>query len=121
MKAKDTVMGRNELLDKFGVVLNEGILNRDERLRVVAEAQAEISFKAGYKQGVADRENASDEEYKAGIKAGIKEVVEYLKPFTTEAPFAGKQLGQFIIHLERPDWRAKLKEWGIDDVKREDS
>jgi len=46
-------------------------------------------------------------------KAGIQEVVEWMKPFTVEAPMAGKQLGQFIIRLERPDWRAKLKEWEI--------
>ena len=47
------------------------------------------------------------------FKAGIEEVVEYLTPFTVEAPMAGKQLGQFIIYLERPDWRAKLSKWGI--------
>ena len=86
MEAKDTVMNNDETLDKFGVALNENILNRDERLRVVVEAQAEIS-----------------------LKAGRKEVVEWLAANCACFQPDPEKNGEYII----PEWQAKLKEWGV--------
>ena len=73
MEAKDTVMKTNKLLDRFGVPLNENILNRDERLKVVAQAQAEISFKVGYEYAIKEYQLQSPV-YEDGKKAGRREV-----------------------------------------------
>ena len=49
LEAKDTVMASEQILDKFGVTLDEDILNRDQRLEAVARAQAEVTFKVSQK------------------------------------------------------------------------
>lgn len=101
MEAKDTVM------EQF-----------DKRHKRIAEAQAEVSFKAGMKE--------SADQYEKWIqktvipeskKAGIREVVECVK----EIDRADKKLpilnvdGTDYTVLLCKDWQAKLKEWGIDE------
>ncbi len=119
MEAKDTVMSEEQCIKVYQRAeykIVDGEYNRQRQAKLaVAEAQAEISFKAGIEQGFKqiDNEGLILKSFENGRRQGIKEVVEYLRPFTVEAPMAGVQLGQFIIHLERPEWRVKLKEWGI--------
>jgi len=68
MEAKDTVINLDNFGDFGGV---------DEyHLAVIKEnqlLQAEISFKAGYKEGQTDREIESQQAYEAGKDAGRKE------------------------------------------------
>lgn len=75
-----------------------GIESKIEYERTV---QAEISFKAGYKQGAEDNYKAGQDDY----KAGIKEVVEFVES-TGEMHHTSKIA---------KEWQAQLKEWGIDE------
>lgn len=74
------------------------------------EEQAEISFKAGKEEGkysistIVDVENDA---FKSGRKAGIREVVEWLKEQGGSIYLEGHRLIDF---LPLP---AKLKEWGM--------
>ena len=74
----------------------------------VAEAQAEISFKAGYEAKESEFEVARialSEVYGNGHKAGIREVVEWIEK---------NILMNFgIVSVRTDEWQAKLKEWGI--------
>ena len=128
----------------------------------IAEAQAEISFKAGYEQGLKEqgspradeeirlaakeyaetfrREWIKDEKliepFKAGKKAGIREVVEWINKshlFVARCPpQEGKSyvyLGDYILRYGKNlepqvgfyrlsdsiEWQAELKEWGRED------
>ena len=81
MKAKDTAMSEEEIWDIIKKYNPWGI---EQRL-VVAEHQAEISF-----------------------KAGIKEVVDWLR--TNLPDEYGSIVGWSV-------WQAKLKDWGIGDIK----
>jgi len=63
-------------------------------LEADGEAQAEISFKAGYYEGRG-----------LGIRDGMREVVEFVRQCC------------YIIHGSRDDeeaWQAKLKEWEVE-------
>ena len=95
MKAKDTVMTYKQRA--------ECSHNPTQELREVAmcEAQAEISFKIGKTAGVAESLRPALKAIDDSRKAGIREVVEWLRE-----------------HNGRPDhildeWQAQLKEWGI--------
>ena len=79
MEAKDTVMAREQLKE----ITFCRISGRYGR---VAEAQAEISF-----------------------KAGTREVVEWLKE--RQGNWCDECGTVIVIELE--EWRAKLKEWGL--------
>ena len=109
MEAKDTVMSKGKLLDKFGVALNENILNRDERLGVVAKAQAEISFKVGKTAGVAESLIPAVKAIEDSRKAGIREAVEWMKKQRT-TPLGKDYYGYYIWEAQL---EAKLKEWGL--------
>lgn len=106
MGAKDTVikLNRGGILSDIEVdYYNNG-----------AEAQAEISFKAGYEQGwndnkpyLPDANEPWDREqtvFDDGKKAGIREVVEWIE----------SQRVNKGINDRRQEWQAKLKEWGIE-------
>ncbi len=116
MKAKDTVIhadGCTTNLGVIGAICNCG-----------AEAQAEISFRAGYEQRERDpfdKEDRCDKCY----KQGIREVVEVASKFV---PKVHKGISIEVGHTpsmgskwkwECDDdcplclWQAKLKEWGI--------
>lgn len=75
----------------------------------------EPSFKAGYEEGVNDSYSLDKMEYQSGHKAGIREVVEWVK----EIAILGYKEGELGIKpptdwvLDLYLWQAQLKEWGI--------
>ncbi len=88
MKAQDTVMGKQEQLDKLlerGIVAT--LLVGELGCEALIKTQAEISF-----------------------RAGIKEVVEWVR-------YEGNQNAHLSmtrdILIKHPDLQTKLKEWGI--------
>ena len=76
--------------------------------------QAEISFRAGYEQGFDDCIKSTHEnDFSGGKRAGIKEVVEWIKRNRKEITSYWEA---DLVETYIPDdlWEAKLKEWGID-------
>ncbi len=99
MEAKDTVMLDSEM-EKITSFQGKG-LNLDWGcVKAVAEAQAEISFKAGQESGC----------YAEGWASGLREVVEWIKAHRFE--LEDNQYAQAIWDSEL---QAKLKEWRIDE------
>lgn len=89
MKAKDTVMNDEQIKDALRCEISKPVewfegwlIDFETELREIAIAQAEISF-----------------------KAGIKEVVEWIKSKAIE-----------IIGIPQEEWQAKLKEWKIENI-----
>ncbi|KKL84134.1 hypothetical protein LCGC14_1967760 [marine sediment metagenome] len=95
MKAEDTIMS----WERIRMILQEqdkkGQHDNMFRLEAIAQAQAEISFKAGQ----ADGRLLSDDTRLGHYRAGIKEVVKWIRK----------------SGLLPSDYVAKLKEWGIDN------
>lgn len=121
MEAKDTVKSYGELK---AYCFDKGISEPEEL--DLRKAQADISFKAGYRLGLYDKLDSDDEGYGAGKKTGIREVVEWLQansPFLIAgqdvfAESAGNSMKQEISYypnIKLVDWQAKLKEWGMND------
>ncbi len=126
MEAKDTVM-KNDKLQVIIQVAWEELTSEDLPPQIemclatpMLEAQAEISFKAGFNEAL-DTVVAT-REYDEGEQAGIKEVVEFIhKEFGgyTKAVADGGKLINILIDSEYGEngslekWQAKLKEWGI--------
>ncbi len=116
LEAKDTVMSDKVLLQKMlGLpdtsTITEYAAQQDmsqppgSYYKAGVQAQAEISFKAGYKLAVIQNETP--------FRAGIREVVEWIegKTFTYYAvPWDEKSL---VRNLFECDFQAKLKDWGI--------
>ena len=90
MKAQDTVMGVNQVGDMIGTF--------DPILFEVLKAQAEISFKAGKREGHLEGLSAGVVQ---GKVIGIREVVEWLRRYPR------------IIDELRDELPNQLKEWGI--------
>ena len=124
MEAKDTVMSPEEIGNlHIGVqeehrkpVIAEGFKPDSKLFRVIAEAQAEISFKAGYELAEEELGKCYAPVFKDGKQAGVKEVVEFINRY----PNQGRQelIDKKIVRTFRPlipvdDWQAKLKEWEI--------
>jgi len=129
MEAKDTVMIDTDIAyyttkgesNKGGVGISVGVLKDscfsnvshediDKNINHIMLAQAEISFKAGFKEAL-DTVVAT-REYDEGKQAGIKEVVEWIEAqrisgFTI---IEGVGVG---IPISEEKWQAKLKEWGV--------
>jgi len=88
--------------------------------RIIAKDQAEISFKAGYdeglKVGILDAKELDQGMLKAQRKAGIREVVEWGDNICDKHPTEATKRGlRWILQRECPQcWQAKLKEWGVD-------
>ena len=79
-------------------------------IKRIAQAQAEISFKAGHKHAL---EGAVIEGgYESVKKAGIREVVESLKK---PCPHSYDCISQVNIGSCAICWQAQLKDWGIDE------
>lgn len=107
MNWEDTVMSGRELLGMMGKSTSGYV-----RLLTVAEAQAEISFKAG--------EQESDRKWRPILKgsvamarlAGIKKMVEWIKSHQLIEPDKNS-LTRFkpFYQIEQ----SKLKEWGVSD------
>jgi len=122
MEAKDTVMSEEKIrkiyldraIERYGVEGGTQIISQLESVnngQDIAEAQAELSFKAGYEQ-------KCFETYEAGVKdgnqKGIREVVEWLHQDINREIHKGFEV--VIFKALGEDWQAKLKEWGIDGI-----
>lgn len=103
MEGKDTIMSDEEMKG----VLWQSHLHLVSSYDAVAQAQAEISFKAGYETAEGELGKCYAPTFRDGKKVGIKEVVEYLST---------KREGgyNFCVKISWDDWNAKLKKWGID-------
>jgi len=105
MEAKDTVMKTahiEEIFDDLDLDCSESLL----AIKGLLEAQAEISFKAGFDKAVEWLDQTKETAYVTGKgqgitegrKAGIREVVEWIENFDDG---------------DTEKWNAKLKEWGL--------
>jgi len=102
MEAKDTVMGDRDFKRLVKEYPNASGIQ--EVIPIILKAQAEISFKAGYKQALLQNDWINEQ----GRLRGIREVVEWIEDnldFYMGAEFES-------VSWEE-DWQAKLKEWGI--------
>ncbi len=128
MEAKDTVM-KDPIKRSY-----RGILTKPEKrlerwdIEGLLEAQAEISFKIGKTAGVAESLIPSLKAIEASRKAGIKEVVEWIPELiqTIKDAMWEDDWGVKGVIYEGPldalvkrKVKAKLKEWGIIDTKKE--
>ena len=114
MEAKDTVMNDEQLeldwTDLNGEPTDTMVLSRSE-FDTIKQAQAEISFKAGWEA----HEKIVPAQLKAHgdiyYKAGQKEVVGFF-----ELNFLLRQSNkdERIYSVDQDEWQAKLREWGID-------
>ena len=91
MEAKDTVLHLDDI--------DEGRMpDSYGSLRKALEKQAEISFKAGYGEGVKNHHGCCQMDY----KAGIKEVVDWVEEHTHNIE-------------EWTGWQEQKEEWGMDE------
>ncbi len=99
MEAKDTVMTWKQTCECSHNPVNE------LRERDITERQAEISFKAGYDEGINDKVGFGLSVHGAAILVGRKEVVDWVELNTKQ--FQG------YPYMDPDKWQAKLKDWGI--------
>jgi len=122
MEAKDTVMKDSQIWD----IILQIIISPEEPIviqdgRAIAKAQAEITApiffeegrKAGYDKAVKDAVVPIEKAFKGGKKAGIREVVEWLKP-NGLVSWYDTSCGHGVICIKQEDWQDKLKELGIE-------
>ena len=103
LEAKDTVVhadGCSTNLGIIGAICNCG-----------SEAQAEISFNAGYEAHVAEWNEGG---LARGIREGIREVVDWVLAHSQLERCDPDVMTYFIDYLavDYPDWEAQLKKWG---------
>ena len=97
MEAKDTVMSLEQMTDKIWAMGckadDEGVaVTQKLRFEIIAEEQAEISFKAGEDKGKQE---------------GFDKVVEWVKKHSYKGKFFD------TLMIENEEWQAFLKERGI--------
>ena len=109
MKAEDTVMNPRQIQDEFTSWAAFTEKYQENGAWQVAKAQAEISFKIGKTAGVAESLIPSLKAIEASRKAGIKEVVEWVKTHSFES-----EGNKWAVSLWDKEWQAKVKEWGIE-------
>ena len=107
MKAKDTVMSHDQILQevrKWRESHNKALIDYDSWYDIITLAQAEISFKAGGDKGYAHaRQHCEDVIIPQAKAEGRREVVEWLENnFEPTVPMS----------LDYRKWHAKLEEWG---------
>ncbi len=101
MKWEDTVMSEEQIemiADRYTFRPNFAEL-------LIAKAQAEISFNKGYDLGYDNAIRKDSEIYEAGVKDGIKEVVDWVRK---NLPTEYGSISTWSV------WEQQLKEWGID-------
>ena len=109
--AEDTVMNEKEIAQAYQKGRDEADSPIDEGAawKVIAKAQAEISFKAGMEHG--DKKAYECGVYNGeaeGLAKGIKEVVDWIKKYRSEST------REFIcLTFSREGFESKLKEWGL--------
>jgi len=126
MEAKDTVVRRKCHCEQLYKVCGcscdacgqAKIINRER------EAQAKISFKAGEDKGYAQaRNHCEDILLPQERQAGIKEVVDWIDYLIIgidgckfEERLDGDK-GCIVLDMNENQWRAKCKEWGLQENK----
>ena len=103
MEAKDTVMSDEQMFRVLEHEANSGLM-------ALLKAQAEISYKAGYKKA-SDESNAIShlDCYEDGKKAGMKKVVEWVKANKScRSDFMTP--GEFYFRIDENEWQAFCKE-----------
>ncbi len=110
MEAKDTVTSREK---QWEISTGNSDWTDGDIWDAIAQAQAEISYKAGYNQAL--KEHEWDDNYYKGkkIDAGIKEVVEFIDWLDNGTRSSGSWRSEM-----RAFRQAKLKEWGINEETR---
>ena len=106
MEAKDTVMNSSELRllcvkaykDATGEVVSPFAIDMTCPV-IIAQAQAEITFKEGYNKAVKDAVEPIENAFKGGKRAGIREVVEWLKDRL--------EGGDFMAYFLEQDFKAQ--------------
>ena len=115
MKAKDTVMSDEvieELVDGFWQQPEERRLDPSAH-KGLLKTQAEISFKAGQKEGRKEMFLAGDSN---GYLRGIREVVEWVGKHATESiavKDSDTSQEMNIRAISENEWQDELKEWGL--------
>lgn len=129
MKAEDSVMRDNQLRTHcYWALKGHEITERGiDTVRLIAKAQAEVSFKAGHEElrqnlnefleskwcvsGVGDTKEDAKRFINALVQVGIKEVVDWVnKRGFLSHKFEGHYQSR-AVHLG--SWQTQLKEWGI--------
>lgn len=120
MEAKETVMSDKQIeaviRKRFPVFeLNEeGEEERKLATVELLEAQAEISFKAGFNAGYSEGHEFS---YEDGKKAGARKVVEWVRAQWEATPYERLSDRSPIIQIQiaKADWQAFVKELGLEE------
>lgn len=105
MKAKETVM-RAGTKRQFRMLTTKMRYNYWDIDRAL-ELQAEISFKAGFEEGFNDAYKLDKQEYEAGMRAGIREVVELAEKFLTLAEHGDYSNGNDAFGVDEGRVRAR--------------
>jgi len=102
MEAKDTVMSESKMRDNLPLWINEEDIDNGMQ---IAQAQAEISFKAGYSEGKASSAEDVAKSLIIGLQQGRKEVVDWI--------MGQKHIKRGFPIITEVDWQAQLKEWEL--------
>lgn len=111
MEAKDTAMSWDKIVKLTGFV-SDVDSHPAKRMRELSKKQAEISFKIGKTEGVAESLLPALKAIEKSRKAGQREMVEWIEKHALREKAI---LGDNRILLAA-DWEDQLKEWGISDV-----
>ena len=118
MTFEDTVMNDDEMnkeLRKHHFSYGEqGYKKVTTRIK---EAQAEISFKAGYRECDAKWLPLINKIREENKQAGMREVVDYLGLIKTISLESDGYVSHTFI-AEKEEWQDKLKEWGMEAERR---
>lgn len=108
MESKDMVLTDKEIVDVADTMGKIAVFPIHDHHELNCYLQK--AFEAGYKKGASDLNDSNNRAYQIGVetgkKAGIEEVVKYLK-----VKF-GNYTGNPLWTL---GWEAKLEEWGIEE------
>ena len=119
MEAEDTVVSREQIQEFIRLHKDEILSTPDawKEERMIAEAQAEISFKAGYDEAVRFTHRQFDanlpEIMEQSRLLGMREVVEWLNQNCLGCQSNTPCNRNEYLGFHKPSWQAKLKEWGI--------
>ena len=96
---------RRNILEAKDTVIERMVWLQNGMREPTFNDQAEISFNAGYDKKASECPDCTLQNFDRGVKAGIREVVEWVENYTENNAAAPN----FYIN-----WHKKLKEWGID-------
>jgi len=83
----------------------------EDRWKAMVEAQAKLSYEAGFEDGVKTGTEDGKANYEAGLLQGRREVVEFIKMYN---PTVGSESHKQEFLIDIPYWQAQLQKWGLD-------